>query len=258
MKKIILISLLIIGTVCYSTDKNFDSSKSNDSLKVLKKIVKNYVNGIQENAETVVYTYENGLVSEIVTTRNDSVITEDVEIKYEKEKLKQMRVTYPLLKIKKGDTTITQVESTITAIYNYNQDLISNLKSIQNNETHNTYFFYNPNKQLIRKQVIKDAILNTETNYTYNKEGNLLKEREANSEYTNFYKSYDNKNNPFNLIFPEAYLKIYKISKNNVISCNMDNKSYTYKYEYNSNNYPIKITQKINGKLQSITTIEYQ
>lgn len=213
MKKIILISLLIIGTICYSKEKNIDISQSKDSLKVVKKIVKNYGNGIQENEETVVYTYENGLVSKIVTTRNDSMITENVEVKYENEKLKQMRVTYPLLKIKKGDTMITQTASTITALYKYDDDLITNLKSIQNDETHNVYFSYNPKKQLIKKQITKDAILSTETNYTYNKQGNLLKEKEASSEYANFYKSYDDKKNPFNLIFPEAYLKYIKFEK---------------------------------------------
>ncbi|MNR17543.1 hypothetical protein D3C85_1342090 [compost metagenome] len=190
-----------------------------------------------------------------MTTTNKNVITEKVALRYDNGKLKEMLAIYPFAKIKKGTETMTQMESIINVIYNYENDLIKNAIAYQNNKiTHIDNFIYNSDKQLEQKQTKIEGILNRETNYTYNKEGNLSKEKGFDS--NNYYK-YDNKKNALDLVFPEAYLKIQKISKNNIKSCNWNSNSYTYEYEYNSHNYPIKIIQKNGRKIESETMIEY-
>lgn len=247
--------MILIGTICYSKSRIPFNIDPNDSLKIVKKIVKNYENGIFQNEEVIIYTYENDLVSKIICTINKNVITEKASIKYENGKLKEMQIIYPFAEIKKGNKTETQMESILSAIYNYENDLIKNVTGLQNDKiTHVDYFIYNADKQLVQKQTKTEGISTRETKYIYNKEGNLLKEKGDKS--NNYYK-YDNKKNPFDLVFPEAYLKIYQISKNNIKSCNWNNNSYTYDYEYNSDNYPIKIIKKNGRNIESETIIEY-
>lgn len=255
MKKITLLIFILIGTICYSKDRIAFNFNPNDSLKIIKKIVKNYENGVLQNEEVVTYIYENDLVSQILTTTNKNIITEKVSLKYNNGKLTEMLAIYPYAKIKKGAETMIQMESIINVIYNYENDLIKNSIGYQNDKiTHVDNFIYNKDKQLIKKQTKIEGISNQETTYTYNKEGNLLKEKGSDS---NEYYKYDNKKNAFDLVFPEAYLKIQKISKNNIKSCNWNSNSHTYEYEYNSNNYPVKIIQKNGKKIESETIIEY-
>ncbi|QGK76712.1 hypothetical protein [Flavobacterium sp. SLB02] len=255
MKKITFLIFIVIGTICYSKYKIELNINPNDSLKIIKKVIKNYENGVLQNEEVVKYTYENDLVSKIVTTTDNNIITNETTIKYENGKLKEMYNIFPFAKIKKGNKIMTQMESIINVVYNYENDLIKNAIGYQNDKiTHVDNFIYNADKQLVKKQTKTEGISNRETKYTYNKEGNLLKEKESES---NEYYKYDDKRNPFDLVFPQAYLKIYQISKNNIKSCNWNSNSYTYEYEYNSDNYPIKIIKKNGRKIENETIIEY-
>jgi len=255
MKKITFLILILIGTICYSKDKITLKSIPNDSLKIIKKVIKNYENGVLQNEEVVNYTYKNDLVSKIVTTTNSNIIINETIIKYENGRLKEMNTIFPYAKFKRGNETMAQMESIMNVVYNYENDLIKNSIGYQNDKiTHVDNFIYNIDKQLVQKQTKIEGIPNRETRYTYDKEDNLLKEKGFES---NEYYKYDNRRNPFDLVFPEAYLKIYQISKNNIKSCNRNNNSYTYEYEYNSDNYPIKIIKKNGRKIESETIIEY-
>lgn len=256
MKNFILVLFIFTGILCHSKNEISLNFKPNDSIKILKKIIKNYENGVIQNEEVLIYSYENDVVSKIVTTTNNDVITEEVAIKYENGKLTEMLVVFPFAKIKRGKETLKQLKSVINVFYNYDDDLIQNSTSYENGKiSHIDYFIYDTNKQVIKKEVKVDGILKYQTKYTFNKEGNLLKER--GSDANGSYDEYDDKRNPFDLVFPEPYLKILHLSKNNYKSCNRDSNSYTYEYEYNASNYPIKIIKKSGRKTVSETIIEY-
>jgi len=91
----------------------------------------------------------------------------------------------------------------------------------------------------------------SESNYIY-KNGNLIKVNFAND--TDSY-TYDNKKSPFSgsntpkwLI--QRLLQDYFASKNNVVDLNRDTEGYTsctFKYEYNSNGFPIAYTMECEG-----------
>lgn len=256
MKKFILLLFAFTGIICHSKDGTSLNLSANDSIRIVKKIVKIYEKGVFQNEEVLTYTYENGLVSKIVTKTNDTIIIEDVSIKYENGKLKEILTVCPYAQYKKGDKTFTQLESIYNVTYNYENDLIKNATGYQFNKvTHFDNFIYNIDKDVVKKQTTVDGILKSETKYQFTKEHNLSKERGPNG--NDNYTDYDNKKNPFNLVFPDAYLKIYHLSKNNLKSGTRNNNSYKYEYEYNSNNYPTKIIQKSGKKIKSETIIEY-
>jgi hypothetical protein len=98
---------------------------------------------------------------------------------YENGKLKGMLAVFPFAKIKKGNNTETQMESIINVIYNYEGDLIKSSTSYQNDKvTHIDNFIYNTDKQVVQKQTKTEGISIRETKYTYDKKGNLLKEKD--------------------------------------------------------------------------------
>lgn len=260
MKKIIFLIFLFIVSICYSKNEVALKIEPNDSLKVIKKMTKNYEDGVFQNEELIVFTYEDNLISKISTTQNGNFL-EEVGVKYENGKLKQMNLLYTTLRNSKNNL-INPPKENLNVIYNYNDDnLITSLSNESNGLKYIHSFTYNDAKQLIKEVESKDGIMLREKKYNYDKNGNISKEKNiAMGEY-DYYKSYDDKNNPFSLIYPDAYLKIYKISKNNIKSYRMSNNSYTsthtYEYEYNSNNYPTKIIQKNGRKIESETIIEY-
>lgn len=260
MKKFILLLFVFTGIVCHSKNGTLLNVTANDSIRIVKKVIKNYEKGVFQNEEVLIYSYENGLVSKIVTKTNDTIIIEDISIKYENGKLKEMLAIYPNAKYKKGDKTMTQLESIFNVVYSYDNDVIKNAIGYRNNKiTQVNNFIYNTDKDVVKRQTLVDGILKSETKFKFNTEHNLLKEWGPDS--TDHYNDYDDKKNPFDLVFPEAYLKIYHLSKNNVKSGSKNNYSekyvYEFEYEYNSNNYPTKIIEKSGRKIKSETIIEY-
>lgn len=257
MKRITFFLFLFVGSICYSQDRIQLNNNLNDSLKVIKKTIKNYEDGLFQNEQIVLFTYENNLVSKIETTQNGDFI-EDVEVKYENGNLKQMNLFYTTLRHDKKKIINPPTEN-VNAIYNYDDaNLIITLSRECNGLKRIHYFTYNDAQQLITEKEIQDGITLIEKKYKYDKNGNLYNKKDFIAREYDYYKTYDDKKNPFSLIYPDAYLKVYKISKNNIISCNINGKSYTYEYEYNSSNYPVKIIEKNGRKIQSETIIEYR
>lgn len=251
MKKIILLAILAIGFISCSKDNNTTTENTNPTtsgIKILKQISKNYSGGVQTSEKTTTITYENNLVTKIITTSAGSNVIENVELTYLNGKLKQ-KYNYEY-----SPTSGITYPSTVT--YNYTGDLITSQTSNENGTNYSEIFTYNSSNQLInRKEFKANGTLNDETNYEYYPDGNLSKRITLTTtpNYVSLYNSYDNKKNPFELIFTSAYLKIRAITKNNVTSFN--NK--TYEYEYNSNNYITKSTEKIGTEVKNVTTIEY-
>jgi hypothetical protein len=254
MKKIIFLTILTVGIVSYSNSKIISQAKSypTKETKVIRKIVKEYSHGVLQNEEIITYSYENNLVSKIVTTLANGDTIENVGVKFENGKLKEMHSELsPAINGKKMATT---------KIFNYTDDLITSIESNSNGIKSLQHFYYNNLKQVEREIYLRDGNKEREGKYEYFSNGNIAKKdfsSSMNNSHSDRYNSYDDKNNPFELIFPLAYLKIYVLAQNNVLSCSIGTTRYSYKYEYNSNNYPVKITQRF-GAEKSSTTIEYE
>lgn len=251
MKKTILITILILGIVSYSNNKTIDPIKET---KVIRKIAKNYSHGVLKSEEIITYSYENDQVSKIVSTSEKGDTLEKVRIKYDSGKLKQMHSEY--------FATKNRIKASITKVYNYTEDLITSIVCNQEGVIHLEFYYYNSYNQIEKKVVFRDDRIESEGNYEYFPNGNLSKIKfsyvKSSNNYSDRYSVYDDKNNPFELIFPSAYLKIYNLAKNNVISYRCGTIHYHCDYEYNKNNYPVKITEKRAGGEKSITTIEYE
>lgn len=257
MKKITYLLFLFIGFFCYSNSKISLAITRNDSLKVIRKVVKNYEKGVFQNEELVVFSYENNLVSKITTTQNGRFL-EDVEVKFESGKLTQMNFIYITIRNSKNDIVNPPKES-LNIIYDYdNNGLIKTVRKECNALIHVVYLTYNDAKQLIKETETEGDNILSEKKFKYDKNGNLYNAKNFTAREYNYYKAYDNKKNPFSLIYPDAYLQVYKISKNNIKSCNRNGKACTYEYEYNSSNYPTKIIEKIGREVQTETIIEYR
>lgn len=251
MKKIILIAILTFAINSYSKSKIIDPIKET---KVIRKIAKNYSHGVLKSEEIITYSYENDLVSKIVTTSKKGDTLEKVKIKYDNGKLKQMHSEY--------FPTKNRIKASITNVYNYTDDLITSIVCNQEGVIHLEFYYYNSFKQIDKKIVFRNEHIECEWNYEYFSNENISKIKnspiKSTDYYSDRYRVYDDKKNPFELIFPSAYLKIYNLTKNNVISYRSGTIHYHYEYEYNENNYPIKITEKRSGGEKSIIIIEYE
>jgi hypothetical protein len=251
MKKIILLAILSFAVNSYSKSKILDPIKET---KVIRKIVKNYSHGVLKNEQIVTYSYENDLVYKILTTSEKGDTIAYDRIKYENGKLKQMHSVY--------FPTKYNIKTVVTEVYNYTDDLITSVASSQNDNSHLRFYYYNSFKQIEKVKNIKDDTIESEGDYEYFSNGNISKIKfsyaQSSNNYSDRYSVYDDKNNPFELIFPSAYLKIHNLAKNNVISYRCGTIHYHCEYEYNANNYPVKITEKRLGGEKSIITIEYE
>lgn len=245
MKKIILIFVVAFGIV------SFEKPQENNinPLKVVKKISKNYSNGVLKSEEIITYNYDDSSVLKSIITTVNNLVTENVEVKYLDGKIYQMSLD---LSATKNSTKYSLIVN-----YNYTGDLVTSSLNNENGVTHTDVYIYNDLKQVIKMQSTRNGKLIGRTNYKYFKNGNLSRESYYSSSDHTKYKDYDDKRNPFELIFTPAYLKIYIHSINNVTSRIVDGDFETYEYEYNSDNYPTKIIMRKGGKLNCITTIEY-
>lgn len=254
MKKYILLLLLIIGAICSAKvlKIKIEPSTAKDTLRVLKINSKKYINGKTEEEEVMTFFYENNLISKIVTQVDDKV-TGTVEIKYEDGKMKEMKENYKTLK--------SINELSVVRNFNYENDLVKSVLVTENGKKVLKVYAYNHLKQIIKCQNLDGGKLISEEKYTYNENGNLAKEEYQDGDKY-FYKKYDNKKNAFTLMYPEAYLKVIRVFKNNVIHSFDSSIGYKeslyYEYEYNSQNYPAKITTKSGRKLKNVSTIEYE
>jgi len=103
-----------------------------------------------------------------------------------------------------------------------------------------THYFYNNTNQLVR--IYYDIPAGSYSLYlTYDSNENVVN-LIRDSEIVDSFE-YDNKPNPYRLLFPDAYSKINRIGNNNA-TFRKDSERVTT-YEYNYNNYPTKGVQRI-------------
>lgn len=254
MKKNIFLLFLIASTVCSANELKIkmESSIIKDSLKLVKKVSKYYVSGILEEEEITTFFYENNLISKIESKIDDKV-TGNVEVKYENGKIKQM------LEYMKPLKSINEIS--VLRVYNYDKDLIVTVMESNGQRRLQKLYSYNDLNQIVKCQITEEGKLVAEETYLYDKKGNLSerKYKGVSSNHKTLYRSYDDKHNSFALLYSEAYLKIIFSGKNNLVySYNNEEGKEKYDYQYNSENYPIKITAKRNNEIKSITTIQYE
>lgn len=246
--------IIVLGIVCYSNSKKMNGRPSRPlkEIKVVKKNVKEYLYNVLKSDQISIYVYENDLVSNIMTKTKDGDIIEDVKIKYEDGKIKEMIVNYPLLK--------DRHESSIKKIFNYKDDLIISINTDDNGRKVFEELAYNDLNQVTKAKIIENGKTIGQKKYMYYSDGNLSKRIYSSftSKDVDRYYSYDNKHNSFGLVFSDAFIKINIISKNNVKTQINDGITVTYEYEYNLDDYPIKITEIGDQGKKSITTIEYE
>ncbi|MET3029007.1 hypothetical protein ABXT06_20185 [Flavobacterium sp. UW10123] len=254
MKKKVFLLFVIASIACSANElkMEMDSSITKDSLKLVKKVAKYYTNGMLEGEEIITFFYENNLISKI-ESKIDDKFTGNVEVKYENGKIKEM-IEYikPLNSVN---------EISILRVYNYDKDLIVNAIESNGQRKVQKVYSYNDLKQIVKCQITEAGKTVAEEIYLYDKKGNLSerKYKGASSNHKTFYKAYDDKYNSFALLYSEAYLKIISSGKNNLVySYNNEGENEKYDYEYNSENYPIKITMRKNNEIKTITTIQYE
>jgi len=254
MKKFFLLMITVIGIVCYSNSKKEHELilKPNKEIKLVKKTVKEYSFEVLKSEQIVNYFYENDLVSKIETKSKNGDLVEVDTIKYENRKIKEMIMNFPVLK--------NQYPALIKKVFNYKGDLIISINTDDSGRKVLEELTYNNLDQAVSAKLTEDDKIIAEKKYYYFENGNLSKQTYSSdiSKSVFRYKSYDNRNNSFGLIFSDAFIKINIISKNNALLISDDGKKVSYEYEYNADNYPVKIIEKgVDGK-KSVTTIEYE
>ncbi|CAN1529907.1 hypothetical protein MCEGE10_01358 [Flavobacteriaceae bacterium] len=236
MKKIIL-AFIATSIVACSSDNNGTTNQNPTSLKLSK---------ITRGTQVTNFTYQNGLLSKITTT-NPSQSTEIRECTYENSKIKQI-YSYELTSA--GATVYPS-----TTIYSYTGNKITSDTNNENGVNYSDSYTYTNDVLTNRKEFHSSGTLNTNYDYEYFSDGNLKKETQNNNgTYITNYNSYDSKNNYFKLIFTNEMQLIHNSPKNNVLTSD----NYTFEYEYNSANYPTKITKKNGAAIVYIENLEYQ
>ena len=246
--------IISFGMVCYSNSKQEDEKTPRPlkEIKVLKKTVKEYLYDVLKSDEISIYVYENDLVSNIVTKTRDGDVVEDIKIKYEDKKIKEMIMNYPPLKERYGSSS--------KRIFNYKNNLITSMIIEDNNERKTIEeMSYNDLNQVTIAKITENGKTIGQKKYSYYANGNLSKRVYSffTSKSVDRYYSYDNQKNFFGLVFSDAVIKINIISKNNAKSQIRDGSAASYEYEYNSDGYPVKIVEIAEKGRKSITIIEY-
>lgn len=250
MRKIlnlILIALVVLGASCSKSEDN-NTPNSNISIVGGKHFPKKIIR-IDKGNKKDVETYEivNGKIMKVtyeffendILTRKSSLTYE-----YEGDLLKRKR---------KGDGSIyeeyTYTNGKLTKLYaidegttNYEYDNKGKLSKMthisrSNNESQMNFEYLSDTKI----KVISNRNSETRTYIKTIVDGNLLKEEGED----NIVYEYDNRNNPLHNDFQKAILPEYflqaKYSKNNIRRI-IDNREIVYTIEYNTSDYPTKIT----------------
>ncbi|RAU83673.1 hypothetical protein DP923_00950 [Pontibacter arcticus] len=148
-----------------------------------------------------------------------------------------------------------------TAVYTYQNGYVQSVKRTYSQPVSEsvTTFKYDGNKRIAEKSVLSDGITYT-TKYTYDGNGNIEKEEgfyEGNLDSRTVYSGYDDKPAPYVAVKGKPMVE-ETVSKNNpgkmitniMYDLNGDGVpepesvyEVTYKYEYNSNGFPVKVLE---------------
>ncbi|CAM1348361.1 hypothetical protein [Tenacibaculum ascidiaceicola] len=171
------------------------------------------------------------------------------------------KTTYTLVYNDKNQVTEKKADRE-SIIYTYNNEglIISAIKKEEGIETYTYTYTYNANNQLEKTvRVTKKDDTTTNTSYTYDVKGNVASLTIGNEKYEN---TYDEKNNPFKGIYPEAYAKINVGARLDGVNVNNPvNGTFSYGtdvvFEYNTDDYPISASYMIFGEYTFNITYTY-
>lgn len=251
MKKIIL-AIIITSIFSCSKDDVVQKNESIENKIFIDKIIEYYISdGVEKEGLVTYYTYQNNYVSKTETKSSIDTYTynEVREFNYVNGKLFSNTVVL-------NDYSGKQEAS---ETFYYTSGLITSGTNNDFSGVFKNTYSYNEDKNLfIRKEFFDYGGLNTEYKYEYYSNGNL--KNEYTTRISGVYErepdmfEYDEKENPFYKIYPIEYCKIRKISKNNLIKSDF----YTYEYEYNDKNYPIRRITKELDKIKKIEVFQYK
>lgn len=213
--------------------------------------------GCSENNEAVKENVSNYRLKKI--TRD----SETVEFFYNKNQL-----SYILTKELNGDDykslfiyengRVIQIKNYTNNVYQSNEDnyfvyLNNDIKTSSGYEDGILFshqYEYNDLKQMIVDSQYNDGIYDSKNTYTYYSNGNIKSNVHSDFDSGGFNYDYDDKINPYYYTYPSELCKIWVISKNNVLNGRT-------KFEYDSNNLPIKRTEKYTESYEEVEYFEY-
>ncbi len=185
------------------------------------------------------------------------------ELLYENELLSQVKeinensVFYTNLNYDDSDRLISATSTYNNEIkYSYSNDLITKKEFIDKDDADQSFtivYEYNSNKR-VKKSIQTRIGLELVKDYTYDSSNNVISFVSSLNPGTELKTTYDNKNNPLNLIYTAEIQAIEFIGGNNEIETYQ---SENMTYEYNDKGYPTKQTVFVVGKLESTITYEY-
>lgn len=256
MKKILLFAALAAFASCSSDDSQ--SNPVNEpqpiytpkgKLKIIKNII--HLDSVRSIDGVITrfpydafidneYIYgENGFLTKATEKSKDFFVNQTIESSIE--------YVY-----KDGKVTNKRYFSNGNLTNNYTYTYTNNLITREESGAKITNFIYNPNNEVVREEIFTRGETKPRAIYEFTYEsGNIISiSLTMNNTTTKELFKYDDKNNPNKDMYPEALLKILRVSKNNPINDNFRE----YSFEYNSDKYPIKRSANDN---YSDTTFEY-
>jgi len=233
MKKILFLFTSILILSCSSDESNSNTDEVPSTNFKLKKIT-----STQQSLE---FFYNGNNLTSVVETENQNSIYK-TELVYENNKL---------VRLKRFINNVYQSNDDL--FFQYTNENITTSSGYGDNILFSHQYSYNSLGQMITDAQYDDGVYNSEETFTYFSDGNIESHSHSAFSGTYFY-TYDNKSNPLYYSYPLSLSKISAISKNNEIS---KSTNFTYEYEYNSNNLPIKKIYKFNGNVSGTEFYEY-
>ena len=220
-----------------------------------------YVNTQTVSYNSVLYYYENGLVSSCLTysyNQSSGGSNDKQSFIYQNGKIVQIDESYMVITSSGPSFWSTPTPYVCT----YSGDLISTITGNPSptSSIMSTYSYNNSGQMInsVKSYINNNTTSNNTYNYQYYPDGNLYKKTSLTpyGTYVNTFYSYDNKNNPYRLGgFTMEYLAMNTISVNNPTAKDFET---NVVFEYNAFDYPIKRTAYVNGNIDSITIYTYE
>lgn len=251
MKKPYLIILLLsILISCDSSDDSSDNEDGNNTTEAIRLIeikLTAYYNG-NSAINNLSYQYdENYKLEQAISENENGIFTTNY--------------------FYTGDNiTLLEYSNGQSRDYIYENGLIVNSTHSFSNSSTTYQYLYNSSQQMIQQGVVVGQDLSCIKSYQYDINDNPILTEDPCNSFT-YEIDYDSKNNPFNALLPNNFLKVAPIGKNNAttyvneVYSNGDTIIHitTTSMEYNSDDYPTKILYYNEaGELQSMEEYFYE
>ncbi len=254
MKKLLLVAVVAAFASCSSDEAIVEvetiSTFPKGKLKKMQNVI--HLELVHTSPDGITRTPYDAFVNYDYTYGQHNFVTKEDEysIHYngiDVETKKSIEYVY-----KDGKVTDKKYFSNGNLTNNYTYTYTNNLITREESGIKITNFIYNTNNEVVREEIFTRGETKPRAIYDFTYEsGNVVSiSLTMNNTTTKELFKYDDKNNSNKDMYPEALLKILRVSKNNPINDSFRE----YSFEYNSDEYPIKRSAKDN---YSDTTFEY-